>query len=248
MSSHFGGGFAARCLSFGLLTVAAVTFGFAPKVFAGLLIGVEQSIFTPTGPFVGDDAQDDNISVGSLTFPIPVQPKIGADPWVKEFVVNRDGQGWSTSGPDSMITITEALSIHGVDPNNPLALPRVIDWHEDIDPTAGDGANFKWVGGTLTIPGPIEIVPGPYAGTVSADGKSIWFDFPPLPIVPILITKQLMWAGPEPVMPGPDGTNNYRIFVSERPSITPEPASAVLLAACVLGAVLFARRERRACG
>jgi PEP-CTERM motif len=244
-NSRFFCGLRPRCLP--LFSVALTLFIFVPgsEIVAGVLIGIESSFATPTGPFMGNDSQNDSINVGTLTFPIPVQPKIGGNPWVKEFVVNRDGQGWSTSGPDSMITITEALSINGVNTLNPLAPPRVIDWHEDIDPTFGDGANFKWVGGTLTIPGPIGVVPGPYTGTVSADGKSIWFDFPPLPIVPILITKQLMWAGAGPITPGPNGTNTYRISVIERPSV-PEPTSlllAGLAAGCAVGPL--ARRRKR---
>lgn len=210
---------------------------------AGVIIGVESHFATPTGPFFGNDVQADTVAIGSLASPIPIFPKIGAAAWPKEIVINRDGQGWSTSGPDSMFNVVEALSINGLDPINPLAPPRVIDWHVDIDQTFGDGANFKLVGGKLRIPGPIGVVPGPYTAAVSGDGKSLWFDFPPLPIVPIEITQQLMWAGSGPVTPGPVGTNTYRIRLLQRPSI-PEPTTAMLLGLAIGGAAIVSRRHR----
>jgi hypothetical protein len=210
------------------------------NALAGMLIGVAQNPTPPSGPFVGNNDQNDAIMVGSGLQPIVLQPAIDGAVWEKEFVINRDGQGWSTSRPESMVSVTETLTFLSLDPSIPLGYPRVVDWHEDIVTTAGDGANFKWVGGQvvfLTSPLP------PFPATVSADGKSIWFDFPGIPFVPMSFTKQLIWTG-GPVTPGPNGTNDYHIMIIEQPSISiPEPSSLTL--SCLVIACAVSRAGRR---
>jgi hypothetical protein len=114
----------------------------------------------------------------------------------------------------------------------------VVDWHEDIvvDPSAPDGANFKWAGGMIITPF------GTFPGITSTDRKSIWFDFPPMPPgVPFKISKDLMWTGGV-ITPGPNGTNNYIIKINERPS-TPEPSAVTLAALALIGAAGHFRRR-----
>ena len=220
-----------RCALRWLVVIAVLQLASLPA-FAGTIIGVGQTPPPPMGPFIGDDDNEDMIMVGSLTNPIPITPDPSSTvPWMKQFVINRDGQGWSSSGPNSMVTVMEVFAF------TPTTLP-IIDWHEDIDPTVGDGGMFKWAGGTITTP------EGTFPGLTGTDGKSIWFDFPPVPPgAPIKVTKQLMWIGPPSVVtPGPNGTNNYIIKVNERPSI-PEPCSGTLLGIATAG--LLGRRLRR---
>lgn len=203
----------------------------AAPVQAGMQIGVTQDPPLPMGPFLGDDNNEDMIMVGNPSQPIVVTPDPSSTtPWMKQFVINRDGQGWSpgTSGPNSMVSVMEFITFP------PTSVP-VVDWHEDIDPTVGDGGNFKWAGGSIDTP------LGSFPGATSTDGRSIWFEFPPLPPgVPIKITKNLMWNDGV-ITPGPNGSNNYIIKINERPSI-PEP-STLLLAS--LGLALFRCSVRR---
>lgn len=198
--------------------------------WAGTQIGVLNDPPLPMGPFIGDDGNDDMIMVGSPSQPIVVTPDPSSTtPWMKQFVINRDGQGWSPSGPLSMVSVMEFITFP------PTTVP-IVDWHEDIDPTVGDGANFKWAGGTIETP--LGIFPG---GT-STDGQSIWFEFPPLPpLLPIKISKQLMWTGGV-ITPGPTGTNNYIIKVNERPSI-PEPSSTFLAMTAIMLLKCCSRRR-----
>jgi hypothetical protein len=186
------------------------------------------------GPFTGTDM----IMVGSESNPVPVVPDpTTTAPWMKQFILNRDGKGWATDGPLSMATVMETITFP---PSTSGTTVRPIDWHEDIDPTVGDGGSFKWAGGTIEVP----MGSPPIPGMVSGDGKSIWFNFPPVPPgLPIKINKQLMWAGRTPITPGPSGTNNYLIKVNERPSI-PEPATALVIGVAA-AAGLGVRRRRQ---
>lgn len=221
-----------RCVFlFGWLALCIVHL-FVAESSAGQIIGVSQDPPLPM-TFVGDDSNDDMIVVGTPSNPIVVVPDGSTtNPWMKIFTVNRDHQGWSETGPGSMVNVMEFITFP------PTSTLPVVDWHEDIDPTFGDGAKFKWAGGTIMTSG------GVFPGMVSPDGKSIWFDFPPTPPgTPIKITKNLMWIGPPAVVtPGPVGTNNYTIKINERPSV-PEPSGIVLsLFAIVASASL--RRAR----
>lgn len=219
-----------------LLTFAAWLVLFSATAQAGVLIGVGQDPPPPMGPFEGTDM----IMVGDPSNPIPIVPDPTGPPWMKQFVINRDGLGWATEGPLSMVTVMEIITFP------PTTAPglRPIDWHEDIDPTVGDGGMFKWAGGVIEVPFGTGAPPIP--GMVSPDGKSIWFNFPPAPPgAPIKITKQLMWNGPGPITPGPAGTNNYVIKVNERPSV-PEAATSVLAGLAICGAGVIRRRLRQA--
>jgi hypothetical protein len=186
------------------------------------------------GPFRGDDSLDDKILIGAAgPIPITVDTSPSAPAWMKILEINRDGQGWSPTGPLSMVNIMEFIVIQ---PSSTSTQP-IVDWHEDIDPNFGDGANFKWAGGAIDIPGL-----GSFPGMVSPDGKSIWFDFPPLqPGVPFMINKDLMWNGPV-ITPGQNGTNNYVVKINERPSI-PEPSALYGLTAGLLGLAWLSRRR-----
>jgi len=209
---------------------------------AGVLTGVGQNPPPPMGPFPGDNEMEDMIMVGGLDNPIPIVPDPNGPPWMKIFEIDRRGEGWSTSGPGSMITVMEFITFPPADPSG-APLPRIIDWHEDIDidPTMGDGADFKWAGGVIELFG--SGAP-PIPGMVSDDGKSIWFDFPPFPPgLPIKITKQLMWAGDGPIT-GSDPDNIWRIKVNERPSV-PEPATLSLAGLAAIGVAGLIRRRKR---
>jgi hypothetical protein len=209
---------------------------------AGMLTGVGQDPPPPMGPFTGDDENGDMIMVGDVNNPIPIVPVPGGPPWMKEFIINRDGQVWGTSGDQSMVTVMEVVTFLAGPSSIPGTTgPRVIDWHEDIDPTVGDGALFKWAGGTIELFGSgAPPIPGEVGGE---GGRSIWFNFPPFPPgLPVKITKQLMFAGDGPITHGPDGTNNYRIKVNERPSV-PEPGALVLVALAALGVLRVGRRR-----
>jgi hypothetical protein len=204
------------------------------SVFAGVLIGVSQDPPPPMGPFFGNDSNEDMILVGSESNPIPVTPNPSSTaPWMKLFTMNRDGQGWAESGPLSMVNVMEFITFPPT-----TSGPPVVDWHEDIipDPSFPDSDKFKWAGGTIMTPA------GVFPGVTSTDGRSIWFDFPPLPPgAPIKITKNLMWTGGT-ITPGPNGTNNYTVKINERPSI-PEPSFAALAGLALLGAVCGLRRR-----
>lgn len=168
--------------------------------------------------------------VGTATEPIPVVLDPSGPAWTKQFTINRDGQGWSPTGPLSMVNVMEWLTF----PPGTTTL-RPTDWHETIVPTAGDGTDFKWAGGSILIG------TSTYPATVSGDGKSIWFDFPPIPpsAPPVKINKDLMWIGGV-ITPGPNGSNNYVITVTEQPSV-PEPSTVVLVSVMVAGMALVVR-------
>jgi hypothetical protein len=208
--------------------------GQATMVHAGQEIGVGTDPPPPMGPFLGNDDQDDMIMVGSPSNPVGITPVLTGPPWMKEFVINRDGQGWSPDGPLSMVTVMEVIQIL---PSTRGTTLRVVDWHEDIDRTVADGGNFKWAGGSIDTPF------GSFPGMTSTDGSSIWFNFPPLPpLVPFKITKQLMWTGPV-ITPGQTGMNDYRIKINERPSI-PEPSTLALAGMAIAVSTGLSRRFR----
>jgi len=202
--------------------------------WAGTLIGVGTDPPLPM-EFSGNDEMEDMILVGTESNPVPVVPETTGPAWMKFFTINRDGQGWSPSGPNSMVTVMEFIHFTP----STTSVPFVVDWHEDIDPTFGEGGSFKWAGGEIHTPA------GPFPGSTSADGKSIWFTFPPVPVgAPVKITKHLMWTG-DVITPGPNGQNNYRIKINERPSV-PEPSSLALVGfGMALALLRMSRRSNR---
>jgi hypothetical protein len=206
-----------------VVAVAVIIVTGAQTASAGMLLGFAGDPAPPFGPFVGDDNNNDRVSIFSPVGFALLRIDEHGSPWRKELIVNRDGQGWSTSGDNSMFTLAENVDIEPFNMSNPFGQPHITDWHEVIDTTVGDGANFKWAGGFLAV-GPSNI----YPGAVSADGKTISFDPAPIPVfAPFGVTKQLMWSGPA-TTPGPNGTNTYHIFVDEIPSGTPEPSGLCL--------------------
>jgi hypothetical protein len=196
---------------------------------AGQLVGINP--LPSPGPYTGNNDNEDMIMVGSPSDPVAITLDPNGTAWTKQFVINRDGQGWSTTGPQSMVTVMETLVFP------PSSTLRPSDWHETIVPTPGDGGSFKWAGGSILIG------TASYPGTTSADGKEIWFEFPPIPPTapPVKITKNLMWAGGV-ITPGPIGQNNYVVTVREQPSI-PEPATLALLSLAALAAAAVRTRS-----
>jgi hypothetical protein len=211
-----------------LAIVAGAFFAIAScEAIAGQQVGVGQDPAPPMGPFFGTDM----IMIGTPSEPasITLDPTT-TTPWMKTFVLNRDGLGWATDGPLSMALVMESIAFPPSTIPGGTTSPRPSDWHEDIDPTVGDGGSFKWAGGSILIG------TATYPGMTSTDGKSIWFSFPPIPpsAPPVKITKQLMWTGGV-ITPGPNGSNNYTIKINERPSV-PEPSTLALVGAGLLGA------------
>jgi hypothetical protein len=228
-----------------VVAAAAVVFAVAHSAFGSMMLGFAGDPAPPPGPFVGDDNNNDLVSIFSPVGFALLKIDEHGSPWRKELVVNRDGQGWSTSGDNSTFNLIENVDIEPHDMSNIFGPPHVTDWHEVIDTTVGDGANFKWVAGGLSFPPSSNSIPG----TVSADGKTISFDPAVIPVfAPFQVRKQLMWAGPA-TTPGPNGTNTYHIFVDEVPSGTPEPSGLCLAMLGLLGPLFwrrFARQDRSA--
>ncbi|MEX0641536.1 MAG: PEP-CTERM sorting domain-containing protein [Pirellulales bacterium] len=226
-------------MSLVVLTSAAL-FTITTSAQAGTLIGVGGE--PPMGPFTGTEM----IMVGSTEQPIPIVPDPNAPPWMKQFVIERQGIGWpgpppegQPPNPGNMVGVMETIVFGPSTFPGSTAPIHPIDWHEDIDPTVGDGANFKWTGGSIEIPAGSGTS---YPGEVGPDGKSIWFNFPPVPPgTPIKINKQLMWNGG--VVTGSDPDNTYIIKINERPSI-PEPTSLMLASVVLAGAMVLRRRSR----
>ncbi len=184
----------------------------------------------PIGPFVADASTNDTVIVGTIDNPIPILIDPTGKPWDKIFTINRDGKGWA---PGQSVTVTETIQF--VPSTGTTVLPA--DWHEYIDPSYGDGGNFAWGSGSITVIAPTS---GIYPAIIGSDPTSISFDFPPLPIPSeIQITKTLVWTDGV-ITPGPNGSNNYTIHVTERPS--PEPSTLTLAGIAVAALLVYRRR------
>ncbi len=187
---------------------------------AGILVGINP--LPPPGPYVGDDNNDDMIMVGTPSQPYAITLDPNGTPWTKQFTINRDGQGWA---PGQTVTVMELLTFP------PTSTLRPTDWHETILPVTGPNSNFRWGGGTILIG------TSTYQATLSGDGKSIWFDFPPIPpsAPPVKITKTLVWTDGV-ITPDQNGSPNniYTITVSEQPSV-PEPNTIVMTSLVIAG-------------
>ncbi len=213
---------------FGLWCFALASVGYfliISSVQAGTLVGINPS--PPPGPYLGDDNNADKVTVGSSNNPIAITLDPSGSPWNKQFTINRDGQGWA---PGNTVSVMEWLTFP------PTSTLRPTDWHETIDPSTGDGGNFQWGTG-----GSILIGTSTYPATLSGDGKSIWFDFPPISLSspPVVINKTLVWTGGV-ITPGPNGTNNYVINISEQPSV-PEPSSLIMASLTIAGLAMLTR-------
>jgi hypothetical protein len=222
------------CCAMARLVVACVALvSLCTVAEAGPIVGVGLEPPPPTGPFVASGTESDPVMIGTLENPIPitVDESPNAPPWQKQIVLNRDGLGWASDGPLSMATIMESITIL------PSTSRPPTDWHEDIVADLGDGALFKWAGGSIEVGGAV------FPGVTSPDGKSIWFYFPPMPVPGTFkITKQLMWLDGT-ITPGQEGTNNYTVVISERPSV-PEPATLVLASTGLASLLAVAWRRR----
>src|SRR5262245_66580441 len=90
-----------------ILLVGALVFHVGAGAQAGPIVGVRQDPPPPMGPFTGSDM----IMVGSPNEPVPiVLDPTTTTPWMKQFTNNRDGLGWATDGPLSMVTVMESIA------------------------------------------------------------------------------------------------------------------------------------------
>lgn len=219
---------------------SAILLAITTPLHAGTLIGVGTDPPLPMN-FTGQEM----IMVGAPTAPVTVIPELTGPPWMKQFTINRQGIGWpgppapgQPPNPGNMVGVMEFITFGpSTYPGSTVPI-RPVDWHEDIDPTVGDGADFKWAGGSIEVP----MGSPPIPGVISADGKSIWFNFPPAPPgLPIKVNKQLMWNGG--VVTGSDPDNTYIIKINERPSV-PEPATLWLGGLALAAGVLQRRRQQ----
>jgi hypothetical protein len=214
------------------ITLVAILFvAIASNTHAGPLVGVNP--VPSSGPYLGDNENNDTITVGDSNNPVPItlDPTPSGAPWIKQFQVNRDGQGWS---PGQSVTVEEWITFP------PTSTLRPTDWHEDILPATGANDNFQWGGGSILIG------TSTYPGVLSTNGKSIWFDFPPIPpsAPPVRIQKTIVWTDGV-ITPDQNGSPNniYTITVREQPSI-PEPGTMLLAWLAVLSTVLSGSRTR----
>ena len=220
---------ASRTLFARAALISALCIVSASGTKAGVLVGINP--LPSPGPYSGDDNNGDMITVGTPSEPIPITPDPSGSAWIKQFTINRDGQGWS---PGQTVTVMEWLTFP------PTSTLRPTDWHETILPTTGPNSNFEWGGGSILIG------TSTYPATLSGDGKSIWFDFPPIPpsAPPAKITKTLVWTDGV-ITPDQNGSPNniYTVTVSEQPSV-PEPSAFVLAVLSIVGLKMATRRPR----
>ncbi len=210
--------------------VTAILFVTGGSAQGGTLVGI--SPLPPPGPYVGDNDNDDMVTVGSPSEPVGITLDPNGSPWVKTFQLNRDGQGWF---PGQTVTVMESLIFP------PTSTLRPTDWHETILPATGPNDNFVWGGGTIVIG------TSTYQATLGGGGKSIWFDFPPISpsSPPVKITKTLVWTDGV-ITPDQNGSPNniYTITVSEQPSV-PEPSTLLLMGAMLTGLLATQRRTKK---
>ncbi|MGA2060118.1 MAG: PEP-CTERM sorting domain-containing protein [Thermoguttaceae bacterium] len=154
------------------------------------------------------------VDVGSVGNPVGIYLDPNAGPWQKTFA--------NFVAP---LTINEAILIGAAPGSNPPG-PPWSDWEEQIL-----SAGWVWAGGaSLSVLGD-----GVYNGNLSADQKTVEFDFPAqAPGTTLVINKVLQWNGVgNPILP---------VTVNEYP--TPEPATIVLLISGLLALGLGYIRRR----
>jgi hypothetical protein len=159
------------------------------------------------------------VDIGSAGNPVGIYLDPNAGPWQK-----------TLANFVAPLTINEAIKIMA-DPKTIPPLPGGPPWSDWEEQILSDG--WVWAGGgSLSILGD-----GTYNGTLSADQKTIEFDFPAqVPGTTLVINKVLQWnggVGSNPIMP---------VVVNEYP--TPEPGTIVLLISGLLALGLGYIRRR----
>ena len=200
----------------GFAIVFAVTlslaFSFSPQAFAGLASCSDPypSTADGTGPpqterlvcneqglatwYIPDDAQFGEPGVNDPNPRVPIGYQPGAGPWVKHLEIDPNdiaGQQVVPSIPPYSDTLEEYLVVAGSDPWS--------DWHEIImnqqvqewqfDPASVQITTSSGSAVNIQFPSPYEV----------------WVDFdPPLPVGTFVnINKDLIYIGPDPIIPQP---------------------------------------------
>lgn len=215
-----------------LLAVGALVL--SPALSASVMGTATGVSGAPSGPFDPDTPGGTVWTIGSETDPIQIVADPNSPPWEKNLTGVPDLQ------PGERIEIHEHLLLGPIlDPTG--SLHKYIDWHEHVP------VGWEWIGiGGGAMDPVIEFPgqPGPIPGLevmVSADGFDIWFHFDPLaPDTQIVIWKEL-----ECVAAG--GCNTGVLSITEFPTLAPEPGTASVLGAALLGLLLaggFRARSR----
>jgi hypothetical protein len=232
-------------LGFLLLVLAEATIPSAAT--AGVIVGVAPTSPSslPNGPFTGDSGIGTNppnmvhiTGDGTVT----TNP---SDVWNKDIVWNYSS---SSISPGDKLCISEEIMLSRPPSTTGLS---ISDWHEQL---VGGSVPLGWslTGNSISFKvgsSPFNFVPDPVI-SFSPDRRTIWFDFPPLPLdvpgglapITLVIGKYIEYLGDSVITSGGTAAA-LQVRITEQPSI-PEPSAIVLTCLCV-GCFGIGIRRRR---